>query len=222
MNAIKPTPEWTEADWERQGITDPNRPSSISIVLDALDKTATIPGDIVECGVWKGHSLASIAAKLKAMGSRKRLWAFDSFEGLPEPSAPDRIGDAFHPKALKGHFGDTGLDLVKRKLAAVGYEPFELRKGWFDQTLHEAPAPLSLVFLDCDLHDSYVTCLNELWPKLAVGGIMVFDEYYSLKYPGARKAIDAYFAEKTDKPQEARQYREPNGFQRWFAQKTSA
>lgn len=217
---IKPTPAWTEADWEAHGITDPNKPSSISIVLDGLERTKDVPGDVVECGVWKGYSLASIAAKLKSLGSRKRLWAFDSFEGLPAPTSPDRLADGFHPKALKGHFGDTNLEVVKRKLSVVGYEPVVLKPGWFDKTLHEAPAPLSLVFLDCDLYESYRVCLRELWPKLSPGGIMVFDEYYSKKYPGARKAIDEYFADKPDKPQHQRQYVDAGGFERWHAVKS--
>lgn len=221
MTTIKPTATWTEADWEANGITDPNKPSSISIVLDNLERTCDVPGAVVECGVWKGHSLAAIAAKLRALGSRKELWAFDSFEGLPTPSTPDKLESGFHPKALKGHFGDTNLDVVKRKLALVGYEaPVALKPGWFDKTLHEAPSPLSLVFLDCDLYESYQVCLRELWPKLSPGGVMIFDEYYSLKYPGARKAIDEFFADKKDKPQHARQYLQANGFQRWFVLKT--
>ncbi len=215
--------EWTDADWDSREITNPRKPSNISIVLDMLETTRDVPGDVAECGIFRGSSLAAIAAKLRSLGSRKGLWAFDSFEGLPEPKAPDAnlLNGVQNQKAAKGYFGNTSIDLVKRKLDAVGYEgPVHIVPGWFQDTLSKAPKALSLVFLDCDFYESYQLCLRELWPRLSVGGVMVFDEYYSIKYPGARKAIDEFFADKADKPVLAPQYLKDNSFERWYTRKT--
>src|SRR3974377_874615 len=48
-----------------------------------------VPGDIVECGTAKGGRAALIALALQAMGERRKLWLFDTFEGLPAPTAND-------------------------------------------------------------------------------------------------------------------------------------
>ncbi|MDX6769779.1 MAG: TylF/MycF/NovP-related O-methyltransferase [Elusimicrobiota bacterium] len=215
---------WTDGDWESREITNPRKPSNISIVLDMLETTREIPGDVAECGIFRGSSLAAIAAKLRSLGSRKGLWAFDSFQGLPAPKEADTqlVDGAQNRKAAQGYFGDTSIELVRRKLEAVAYEgPVHVVPGWFQDTLSKAPARLSLAFLDCDFYESYQICLRELWPRLSVGGVMIFDEYYSIKYPGARKAIDEYFADKKDKPTLAPQYLKDNSFERWYARKTA-
>ena len=51
-------------------------------------------------------------------------------------------------------------------------------------------------FLGCDLHDSYTTSLNFLWPQIVKGGVLYADEYYSLKFPGARVAVDNFMEDK--------------------------
>jgi len=64
---------------------------------------------------------------------------------------------------------------------------------------------------------SYKVTLPFVWPRLAVGGYIWLDEYYSLKFPGARIATDEFFREKADKPR--RHQREPGDFERWYVEK---
>jgi hypothetical protein len=68
--------------------------------------------------------------------------------------------------------------------------------GTFQETLTGAnrieTGKLSAVLLDCDLYDSYRSVLNYVWPRLSVGGMIYLDEYYSLKFPGARIASDEF------------------------------
>ena len=52
------------------------------------------------------------------------------------------------------------------------------------------------LFLDCDLYESYMLCLEKLYCKVKKGGAIIFDEYYSLKYPDARIAVNEYFEKK--------------------------
>ena len=56
----------------------------------------------------------------------------------------------------------------------------------------------SVIFLDCDLYDGYMETLQYGWDKLIPGGIVFLDEYYSLKFPGARIAVNEFFADKKD------------------------
>ena len=69
-----------------------------------------------------------------------------------------------------------------------------LVKGWFSDTLPNYDgANIALLHIDADLYDSYKSVLDNLWAKVAVGGIVVFDEYHSDGWPGARKAVDEFF-----------------------------
>jgi O-methyltransferase len=63
-----------------------------------------VPGAIVECGVWRGGSMMVVAKTLQRAGARdRRLYLFDTFEGMPEPSVHDRtvFGDAARPAAAQ-------------------------------------------------------------------------------------------------------------------------
>jgi len=66
--------------------------------------------------------------------------------------------------------------------------------GFFGNTLPKSPVKLiSLLILDCDLYESYRTCLEYLYPKVQEDGWIILDEYFSPKYPGARIAVDEFF-----------------------------
>lgn len=75
-----------------------------------------------------------------------------------------------------------------------------LVKGPFSQTLTQySGGPIALLHIDADLYDSYKVSLENLWPKIAVGGIAAFDEYEEPDvWPGTRKAVDEYFSQKAE------------------------
>lgn len=158
-----------------------------------LDR-AGIAGDLVECGVWKGGSagMMALAHRATADPPRRTLHLFDSFEGLPEPSA-EKDG----AKAAR-YTGDCigTLDENRRLLEQrLGY-PAELlhyHAGWFEQTVPAAApglGPIALLRLDGDWYDSTRICLEHLYPKLVRGGVMVVDDYGH--WEGCRKAVDEY------------------------------
>ena len=196
---------------------------NVEIVLAMLEEieNENLPGCVVECGVYKGASLAAIAAKLKALGSKRRILGFDSFDGLPEPSAEDYIADPqLRQKARRGYFGDTSLELTRSRVDAVGYEgEIILVPGWFEDTLPRFDEQIALLFLDCDFYESYVVALNSLSDKVVPGGIAIFDEYESLKYPGPRLAVDQFFSSKSEKPQYDPRFVKEGAFRRWFVRK---
>ena len=79
-------------------------------------------------------------------------------------------------------------------------ERVRLFKGLFDQTLPLYQGKIALLHLDCDLYESYMVALKNLYAKVVPGGIIMFDEYDDARWPGARKAIDEFFADKPEKP----------------------
>src|SRR5262249_35118435 len=126
---------------------------------------APAAGLMLECGVADGASLRHLAKTTTRM-----LHGFDSFEGLPEHWA-----GTFE---RKGKFGRGGaLPEVPANVA--------LHKGWFEQTLPAFLAarqePVALLHVDCDIYSSTVTIFRELTPRLQVGSVIVFDEYFN--YP---------------------------------------
>ena len=83
----------------------------------------------------------------------------------------------------------------------LGLKPIvKLFDGSFEETMTDInlPPKIAGVLFDCDLYSSYKIGLNSMWPNLVKGGWFYFDEYYSLKFPGARVAIDEFFQDKQD------------------------
>lgn len=156
-----------------------------------------IPGDFVECGVWRGGS--SMAAAL-AFSTPRTLHLFDTFEGMSAPGDDDRRFDGAPAGALIGAAGDddlihccAALDEVKGNLASTGYAG-EVRyiQGRVEETLPErAPERIAILRLDTDWYASTRHELEHLYPRLAPGGVLIIDDYGY--WAGARKAVDEYF-----------------------------
>ena len=79
------------------------------------------------------------------------------------------------------------------------------------------PESIAAAILDCDLYGSYLVALDFIWPRLSSGGIIYLDEYYSLKFPGARLAVDEFFDNKSS--HFTKVVDDFNGFERWFVRK---
>lgn len=139
-----------------------------------------IPGDLIETGVWRGGASIFMRAVLKAYGVTDRtVWVADSFEGLPAPDPdkyPQDIGDTHHE--IK--FLAVSLEEVKANFAKYGLLDKQVKflKGWFKDTLPEAPIEkLAVMRLDGDMYESTMDALNNLYPKLSVGGYVIIDDY---------------------------------------------
>ena len=162
---------------------------------------AGIPGDIAECGVWRGGNLMAAAETLTALGESKRtLWGYDTFTGMPEPGADrDAFGVSAREHAARHGSGGPGWQAaseaeVSANLVETGYARFRLIAGRVEATIPEhAPNRLALLRLDTDWHDSTKHTLTHLYPRLSAGGVLIIDDYGY--WDGARKAVDDYFRE---------------------------
>ena len=189
--------------------------------IDKLD------GDIFEFGVFRGSSLISIALLLKKLGSKKKVYGFDSFGGFPEyhkyddfesfelyPDIFEKILVDKHKLMLgikntinvnlmpsnissSGEFNETSESYVRDKIEALGLDNIELIVGDFTNTVKtffsNYNGKIFSCNLDCDLYLGYKDTLPYVYDKLVKGGYVHLDEYYSLKFPGARMACDEYF-----------------------------
>lgn len=163
-------------------------------VLDSVDG---VEGDIVECGVGKAATAQILVLLINYEKQGRKFWGFDSFEGFPEPTSEDR--SFRNPR--KGEWKKmTKKDVYDTMLACRLDKSFidsnvKIIKGFFSETLPDAKvSKIALLHLDVDLYQSYADCLKYLFPRVVEGGVVMFDEYDEPKFPGAKKAIDEYFA----------------------------
>jgi O-methyltransferase len=168
----------------------------------AIDRP--VPGDFVECGVWRGGSVMLMALTLLRYGVTDRvLWLYDTFDGMTAPSVEDVQELSGRPaneilaerqKSLSDPFwGVAPRTVVERNLRQTGYPPHHLRfiEGDVRTTLPPAqPDEIALLRLDTDWYASTRHELEYLYPRLARGGVLIVDDYGYWR--GARKATDEY------------------------------
>jgi len=155
---------------------------------------AGVPGDFMECGVWRGGASILMKACLVAADCRNRnLWVADSFEGLPEPNLEKWPKDRFKIKIWEDPKLSVSLSEVQENFKKYGLLDSSVKflEGWFEDTIPSAPVEqLALLRLDGDMYGSTWVCLEHLYPKLAVGGYIIIDDYYALRQ--ATQATDDY------------------------------
>jgi O-methyltransferase len=145
---------------------------------------AHIPGDFVECGVWRGGSAMMAALTLLAHGdSHRRMWLYDTFQGMPKPSAEDtgRDGEEPHAEWKRNQRGDINewcyspLDDVRANTASTGLgaDRLELVQGLVEETIPaRAPEQIAMLRLDTDWYGSTRHELEHLFPRVAPGGVL--------------------------------------------------
>lgn len=162
-----------------------------------------LPGDFVECGVWKGGSAMIIGLTLKKLGvTDRRIYMYDTYEGMSEPTDNDK--DIFgNPaeKLLKSSDKSaeiwcySTLEEVKGNMQRTGYpvNNIILVKGKVEETIPGTlPGTIALLRLDTDWYESTLHELKYLYPLVSSQGVLIIDDYGHWK--GARKAVDEYFA----------------------------
>jgi len=193
-------------------MTSIERQVSLCRILDYILQNG-INGDFVECGVWKGGSSMIAANKILKYNSDKKIWLYDTFQGMPAPD--DRV-DISHFKYLASEILENdiktkakslvwaigGEEEVKLNSLSTGFAKDNLRliKGKVEDTIPSQglPSSISVLRLDTDWYSSTIHELHHLYPRVEPGGFVIIDDYGH--WQGARKATDEYFALQTGAP----------------------
>ena len=162
-----------------------------------------VPGDFMETGVWRGGATILMRALFEAWGeAERRVFAADSFQGLPRPDAERfpleaRAHDSRTMVEEYQHFA-VSADEVRANFARFDLldERVVFLEGWFEATLPAAPVEeLALLRLDGDYFESTRCALEHLYPKLVPGGFLLIDDYGEDSWTYCRRAVDEYRAE---------------------------
>ena len=186
----------------------------VSELNTCLYKTITeeIVGDYVECGTYRGGLSALMLDTILYHNLDKKLWVYDTFQGMSEPSDLDisnkneiaKVTFDASKNQLTGYadWCKATIDIVQSTLSIVSheYEKYSnLIIGKVEDTLtHEnnIPKKISLMRLDTDWYESTKIELEKFYHLLSVGGIVIIDDYRL--WLGQKLAVDEFF-DKLDK-----------------------
>lgn len=155
-----------------------------------------VPGDLIECGVWRGGACILMRAVLAAhQDETRRVWLADSFAGLPRPDTANYKADKWLRLDLLGGVLAVTEAEVRANFQRYGLLDDQVRflPGWFKDTLPGAPIErIAVLRLDGDLYESTIQALDALYPRLSRGGFCIIDDYHPSK--ACRQAVTEYRA----------------------------
>jgi len=148
------------------------------------------PGDFVECGVWRGGASIFARAVMVAYQQDRRVWLFDSFEGLPKAATVKDTNMWSHQTYLR-----VSMQQVQSNFERFGlYDPEKVKfvKGYFSQTIRnnlgfDALTEIAVIRVDGDMYESCFDILANFYSKVAVGGYVIIDDW---SIPSCRSAVN--------------------------------
>jgi hypothetical protein len=165
----------------------------IQEILKSLNKVLDVDGDIIECGSGRCGTAVIISNYLKSRGIGKKVYALDTY------------GEGFDKKELKNErrlnlttvkdsaFTRNSYDYVKSKIERLGVSDILVPiRGLFQDTLPHLNRRFCLSFIDCDLERTILYCAEAVWQSVSNNGILLFDDYLSHRFRGAKRAIDNF------------------------------
>lgn len=178
---------------EKFTLVDPVR---CHVLLSLARQAAALRDTFVECGVYKGGTAMMLSRLILDNDLKTELHLFDTFAGMPE-SVPDAD---YHGK---GCFSDVSFEEVRARINETcgGSAIVHFHRGYIPDTFHDCGIDrISFAHVDVDIYKSVLDCSDFIYPRLPAGGIVVYDDYGFPSCPGARKAVDEFFAEKPEVP----------------------
>ena len=143
-----------------------------------------VPGDLIECGVWRGGACIFMRAVLAVHGVTDRVvWVSDSFQGMPGPRYDQE--EWTFPELV------VSLEEVTGNFEAHGLLDGQVQflPGWFRDTLPGPVGQLAVLRLDGDYYSSTAHVLEALYPLLSPGGFCIIDDW---NFPTCQRAVNEY------------------------------
>lgn len=175
-----------------RGAVSAQRAYLLSQLKSVLD--AGVPGAILELGCHSGRQTTVWLRRVLDRYGNRTLHVYDSFEGLPQKTDPDRTtnftGDA------AGSMRVSASDVARTFQLARLRAPDAVHKGFFGSLPDdEYPSPIAFAFFDGDLFSSIYQSFEKVWAKLSEGGVVVVHDFLPTvgsRFPGAKAATEAF------------------------------
>ena len=173
-------------------------------IIATAKECLAVAGDFVELGCYKGDTSLLLAEVVQEFNiaapsdCTKKLWIYDSFEGLPEKSAQDSsvLGRDFQAGELL-----VSKKEVKQRFLRAGLPVPVIIKKWFDELQNEdIPEQISFAFLDGDFYESIRDSFHAIEGKMADGGIIIVHDYCNAALPGVEKAVNEWCSKYNKQP----------------------
>lgn len=175
---------------------DGTQVSEALFILDSLQKTQNIDGDVCEFGVAQGLTSTFIAYNLNP--ENKQLWLYDSFEGLPKPTIHDQLkddifnlGDINSYQGTMKHDQTTLINNIKK--SKIDLSKVKIIAGFIEKTIpfDNLPDKVSFAYIDFDFYEPIKIALESLHELVPKNGIIIVDDYDFFS-TGAKKAVDEF------------------------------
>jgi hypothetical protein len=172
----------------RKTMLTPPRIESLKDLAQRIDEEG-IPGDVVECGVYRGGSAALVARVATRSRFQRHAWLFDVFQGMPPATSVDGPDAGNWVGNLR-----SSPEKVSRLLRRVGVDMTRVHivPGLFQNTFPTVNLQrIAFLNIDADWYESVKLCLETFYDAVAPGGFVSFDDYGA--WPGCRLAVDEFF-----------------------------
>jgi O-methyltransferase len=172
-------------------LCDRQRLRSLELLCEAVD-LAGVPGDLVECGTYRGGSAAVISARQ----NERHLWIYDSFRGLPETTARDGEHARQWVGALKARPADVHEVM---RIVGTPQTKYSICEGFFDTTFSQpGPSNVALLHCDADWYESVTQVLEKFYPLMPDGACVVLDDFGY--WEGCREAFYDFCERHRERP----------------------
>lgn len=163
-------------------------------ILELARESLSCEGDFVELGCYKGDTSLMLAEILRVERSPKKLWIYDSFEGLPQKNDADE--SALGKEFKSGELFVTKRE-VKERFLRAGLPVPMIKKAWFkDLNEEDLPVKIAFAFLDGDFYESIRDSFEKINEKMSEGSVIIVHDYNNLALPGVKKATDEWLTGK--------------------------
>jgi O-methyltransferase len=163
----------------------------VKVLLDGLD--SNLDGDVVELGCYVGESSKYLMKTLQQTNSQKKLYVYDSFEGLPDLSKWEE-NTGWKPRSLK-----SSEEILINNFEKNNIPLPIIHKNWFKDIPEDSlPDKISFAFLDGDFYDSIYDSLQKIFDRVVDGGYICFHDYGRNDLPGVKAAIEDFFYERRE------------------------
>ena len=176
---------------------DTHRFQKLFTRAELVRRIADVPGDIIDAGAFKGTSTLQFAHALETYqpNSRTRVLSFDTFEAVfPQARADEKASADHHMQT----YDVTAYEMLSEAVKRQGLSNrVEIVRGDITETMPALVADrpglrVSLLHCDLDVYAPTLTVLQNMWPRVVRGGIVVFDEY-AVDNWGESDAVDEFF-----------------------------